>query len=725
LIEVRYDRGLYLPELDLWLDPSGAKPRAFVSHAHGDHFARHAALLCSAVTGTLIQRRFKLPAERLEAVPFHLPVVRDGFRLRLLPAGHIAGSAMLHVTRLKDQATLLYTGDFKVRRSRTAEPIGFLTADTLITETTFGLPAYVFPTPLEVESALLRFVHDAFADGETPVLCGYSLGKAQELIAVLAEHGIPTLQHPSVAAMTAACREAGVALPEPVECIGSALPGQAVVAPPSVIGAAWLRGLRHPRIAMATGWALQAAERYRRRVAELIPLSDHADHPGLLECIQRVRPRRVLTVHGFAREFAAELRSRGLDAWCAMGHDQLELAIATPPGRRGGGSLRHVRAICPLADFSDVCRLTGETSSCVAKLKFVADYLRTLENDHDLTLAVRWLGGGALAPRQPGAPPLKLTAATLRRVLLAVPGVRPERCHECFTATRNPARAARAVLQEIPLRPEPLDLPGVETFLLMLAHTTAPLERISTIAARLATLHPAEAETLLKLLLGQPVADLPPDTLEAAVAAAFATAPALVRRSCLLTGELAETALLARHGRLQDAVIRPLVPVCHPSPTTTSPGNAGPGGPADPPLAPQLAPKLEGDEIRAQLHKLGREIVLFDPAGHPLNHHFPALIVAAAELRGDFIIDGLIIGPATESGAVDDDLFSRAAPQAPPPPPRFIALDLLWQNGTSLLDHPPQARHHHLQSLWGQSPLIHIFPDSNPAQPAERRKNLS
>jgi len=39
LIEVRFQRGLHLPELDLWLDPWDAKPRAFVSHAHADPFA--------------------------------------------------------------------------------------------------------------------------------------------------------------------------------------------------------------------------------------------------------------------------------------------------------------------------------------------------------------------------------------------------------------------------------------------------------------------------------------------------------------------------------------------------------------------------------------------------------------------------------------------------------------------------------------------------------------
>ena len=197
---------------------------------------------------------------QLEAVEFHLPWERDGFRMRLLPAGHIAGSAMLHVTRLKDQASLLYTGDFKLRRSRTAEPVAFLTADTLIMETTFGLPMFVLPSPMEVESTVLRFVHDTIADGETPVLCAYALGKAQEALALLAEHGIPALQHPAVAAMSQACRELGVDLPEPVPFEGCALPGQVVVIPPSALRGKSLMGLSGKRSAMLTGWALQAAE---------------------------------------------------------------------------------------------------------------------------------------------------------------------------------------------------------------------------------------------------------------------------------------------------------------------------------------------------------------------------------------------------------------------------------------------------------------------------------
>jgi len=61
-------------------------------------------------------------------------------------------------------------------------------------------------------------------------------------------------------------------------------------------------------------------------VDEVFPLSDHADYPELLETVAQVQPRRVLTVHGYTREFAADLRRRGYEAWALAQDDQLELA---------------------------------------------------------------------------------------------------------------------------------------------------------------------------------------------------------------------------------------------------------------------------------------------------------------------------------------------------------------------------------------------------------------
>ncbi len=730
MIEVRFQRGLHLPELDLWLDPRDAKPRAFISHAHTDHFARHESALCSEVTAKLVHKRFRLAESRIEAVPFHVPVVSDGFRLRLLPAGHISGSAMLHVTRIKDNASLLYTGDFKTRRGRTAEAVNFLTADTLILETTFGLPTYELPNPLEIEASILRFIHDAFADGETPVLLGYPLGKAQEVLALLTEHGIPALLHPNVAAMTTVCREAGFdMLPEPVEFLGHAPHGHVVIMPPSAIRSKLMLGLKAKRTAMLTGWAMQTGSRFRYQVDEVIPLSDHADHPGLMECITRVRPKRILTVHGFAKEFAAELRARGMDAWCAMGGDQLELSIAQTPQRLGSAT-RAVRAICPLADFSDVCRLVGETSSRVSKTSYLAAYLRGLESESDLKLAAGWLTGNAL-PKKSGKRQLLIRPATLQRALLSLPSVREERYREISLSQNDIARTARLVLQEIHVKPEPLDLPGLAAFFAELMAATGLLDHIKRLATRLSTLHPVESESVVKMLTGDLRIGLNEGIIEDAIAAAFGAEPAAVRHGHLITGDITETALLARHGKLAEATLRPLVAVefMPASPLEQDSADDVPFF-ARLPFAPPywLEPMHNG--IRAHLHKFGDSVALFSRDLQPLDH-FPEILTAARQLNGDFILDGEIIALAEGRKLGDTDFQNRLCPKTAnedlflsahnhehPALLRFIAFDLLWHNGVALLDEPLLERRTKLQSISLHTPfeLVTCYPANCPEE---------
>jgi DNA ligase 1 len=731
LIEVRFQRGLHLPELDLWLDPWDGKPQAFISHAHADHFARHDSALCSDVTAALVHKRFRLAENRIEAVAFHVPIIRDGFRLRLLPAGHISGSAMLHVTRIKDGATLLYTGDFKTRRSRTAEPVSFLTADTLILETTFGLPNYEFPNPLEIEASILRFIQDAFADGETPILLGYALGKAQEALALVTEHGIPALLHPTVAAMTTACRAAGFdMLPEPIIFDGHARAGHVVIAPPSAVRSRMMRGLKAKRVAMLTGWALQPGAKFRYRVDEVIPFSDHADHAGLMECLQRVRPKKILTVHGFAKEFAAELRAKGLDAWCAMGGDQLELPIHQAAQRTSSGP-RHSRAICPLADFGDLCRLVGETSSRVAKTDFLASYLRGLSSDADLRLAAVWLTGEAL-PRHAGRRSLHVGSATIRRALVSLPGAKEERYREISLSQNDTARTARLLLQEIPLKPEPLDLAGLHAFFLTLTAATGSLDRIARLASRLLTLHPVEGETVVKLLTGDLRIGLKEGLVEDAIAAAFQVDPAAVRHAHMLTGDIGETALLARHGKIDEASLRPLVAIkCMlAAPLARDETDNRPlfeKLPFTPPA--WLEPKYDG--IRAQLHKTGDAVALFSRDLRPLDDEFPEILAAARRLTGDFILDGELIAYAEGRKlgfadlqkrlgrkVADADLFTTVVGHEGSVPLRFIAFDLLWHNGQDLLGKSLQVRRLALESLSLTLPFetITIHPAETPSE---------
>ncbi len=326
-IEVRHRKGIYLPEPDLWLDPPRGKARAFVSHAHSDHFARHQLTICSSATQSLIQARYGKPrAGELRSLEYRQPMELDGFSLQLLPAGHILGSSMLHITRLSDGATLLYTGDFKLVHGLTAEPAELLQADTLIMETTFGLPHYKFPPRENVAADVLAFIKTTMEHDGIPVLLGYSLGKAQEILASLAGAGHPVMVDESIARMNRVFTNHGIIFPEHhLLKIGEAA-GHIVIAPPQRVHG--LRKLTNCRIAMLTGWALNKSAKYRYRVDEAFPLSDHADYDELLQCVAQTKPRLIYTVHGSTTEFARDLRQRGHEAWSLVKDEQRELSLA-------------------------------------------------------------------------------------------------------------------------------------------------------------------------------------------------------------------------------------------------------------------------------------------------------------------------------------------------------------------------------------------------------------
>lgn len=327
-ITVRHNRGIQLPEVDLWLDPPFSVERAFVSHAHSDHVGRHKLTICTELTRLLIEHRIGSSKNRRFILPRLLePLDLGDFVLVLLPAGHVVGSAMLHLTRKSDGATLLYTGDFKLRKGLTTEQAELRAADTLILETTFGLPRYRFPPTADVARRMREFVNTTISEGGLPVLMGYSLGKAQEILAALGASPHPVMVHDSIARITALVREHLPELPVHRALDASSAAGHALVLPPHVTRSEALLDVAHVRTAMVSGWALDASARYRYGVDEVFPLSDHADYPELLETVERVQPRLIYTVHGYTREFAADLRRRGSDARALGREEQLEMML--------------------------------------------------------------------------------------------------------------------------------------------------------------------------------------------------------------------------------------------------------------------------------------------------------------------------------------------------------------------------------------------------------------
>ena len=97
--------------------------------------------------------------------------------------------------------------------------------------------------------------------------------------------------------------------------------------------------IKNRRTAVLTGWAVEPGSRFRYGCDAAFPLSDHADYEDLLRYVELVKPRRVLTLHGFAAEFAADLRRRGVEAWALTGENQLELQLGDVPRMEDGGKI--------------------------------------------------------------------------------------------------------------------------------------------------------------------------------------------------------------------------------------------------------------------------------------------------------------------------------------------------------------------------------------------------
>jgi Cft2 family RNA processing exonuclease len=323
---VQYRNGIHLPQVGWWLDPHRPVDRAFVSHAHFDHMGAHKEVLCTPDTARLMRAR--LPRRRImHEIPFGQtrPLGQD-CEITLLEAGHIRGSAQC-LLRHRDLGTLLYTGDFKLRHGLTTGPCATPQADVLIMETTFGRPHYVMPPTEKTVADIVAFCRQCLDEGLTPVLMAYSLGKTQELLASLGPSGLPVMMHPKAVEMTRVHEEFGLRFPDYKDFDPLWLPGHVVIAPPLSKNSGFMKRIPRFRTALISGWAVDRSTIYRQRCDAAFPLSDHADYADLLCFVDLVKPKRVLTLHGFAADFASTLRERGYDALALSEANQLDLGL--------------------------------------------------------------------------------------------------------------------------------------------------------------------------------------------------------------------------------------------------------------------------------------------------------------------------------------------------------------------------------------------------------------
>jgi len=739
MIDVRYDRGVYLPAHDLWLDPSEPKRFAFVSHAHSDHIAPHKEMVLSEGTAGLLQ--LGMPGTRIEHVlSFGEQRRVHGVNLTLLPAGHIFGSAQLFLSA--DSETLLYTGDFKLRRGKSAEAVEWRQADTLIMETTFGLPRYQFPPTERVIEKIVAFARNAIDDGAVPVLLGYSLGKAQEILCALDGAGLTPMLHGSVFQMTRIYEQFGQSFCKYVRYNKNDVAGKVLICPPSASHSPMIEKIPRKRVAMISGWAVESNAIYRYQVDAAFPLSDHADYNDLIRYVDLVIPKRVLTLHGFAVEFARDLRERGTEAWALSEQNQMELKLrkVIAAAVSGDNKQRPLRTAAgtdsEFLNFAEVGESIGATPAKLEKVRLLSDYLYTLRNEQIPVVAI-YLTGRPFA--QSDLRTLQVGWSVIYRALLGATKSSEAEFHRTAATHGDLGKTSFDVLDGR-TTPKPFSILGSKRLFDELHRVRGPIAKTELLQASFANLSAREGQYVVKILTGDLRIGLREGLVEEAISRAFEVPLEQVKEANMLLGDIGATAMLASQKKLDRAelsIFRPIkCMLATPKPTAEAIWERFSEQHLD---VVFVEDKFDG--IRAQLHRNSERAEIYSRDLRRITDQFPEIADQARNFGADLILDGEIV--AFEEGRKltffdlqkrlgrkgdGADLFATASANVPV---AFIAFDILWLNKRSLLKTVLEERRGLLRGLTlpPQFQIAEVFPADSAAaidkrfQEARRRLN--
>lgn len=704
--DVQYQHGIWLPQLDWWLDAHHPVARSFVSHAHFDHLAAHEEVICSEGTARLMRARMP-SVRRHHVLPFgQTESLTADTTVTLHPAGHIYGSAQCLLEHA-EHGRLLYTGDFKLRPGRSAERCATPRADVLIMETTYGRPHYVLPPTEQVLAAIARFCIETLDDHETPVLYGYSLGKSQELLSGLAEARLPVMLHPQAHRLTQVYEELGVAFPPYHLFEAASLAGHVVICPPQAPGSPFLRQIPSRRTATITGWAIDPGTPFRSQCDAAFPLSDHADFEDLLRYVELVQPRRVLTLHGFASDFARTLRQRGIEAWAINEDNQLEIPLGLPVV--SAATLPAAAARSNVDQAAETPAEAGDFRRFVSAAEVVRGLSRKNEKVQHLSTYLAGLGtrdAGLAALYFTGRPfaaaddrSLQLGWSAIRRAVLEVTGLTPDDFRRTYLRTSDSGETAEALLTGR-TRPVACTLGEIGDLLDELARLRSPALKLTRLQERLATLTPGEGRYLVKIMTGDLRIGLKEGLVEEAVAQSSGQPVEAVREAVMVSGHLGAVVAAAREGRLDRIALRLFQPIAFmlasPEPTAEA-------------LLARLSPPVwleeKYDGIRCQVHARPDRAEIYSRDLHRISDQFPELARAARTLGEEVIIDAELLawreGRALPFAELqrrlgrrgDDFFFGEEVPVS------LSCFDLLAHRGESLLRHPLSERRRRLESV--------------------------
>ncbi len=385
------------------------------------------------------------------------------------------------------------------------------------------------------------------------------------------------------------------------------------------------------------------------------------------------------------------------------------------------------RPSSPLAAFAAANDAAAATTKKLAKQSALAGYLRSLSDD-DLALAARFASGSPFAATDERV--LGVSGAAVSAVIMEMFGLDGSEWGDLLRRNGEVGEAMAQLWQERvdprdperfdPVHSPPLSLTDLqETWdtLARVGQQEAKRDLLRDLFARVRTAR--EAAYAGKIIFGDLRTGVREGVLHAAVAEAFDRDLAAVRRAMLLLGDVGEVAVLARHDRLAEARFKLFHPIGFmlagvvetPAEAAEAIGKGaatGAPGTAPPETARAAKPWLaehKFDGIRAQVHRApddqgGVRVAIYTRTMDRVDESFPEVVAQAAEVEGEWLLDGEIVPYDAEAGVVLPFamLQKRLGRKAPGPdvlehyPCRFVAFDLLYVDGQVQLDQPLHER---------------------------------
>jgi DNA ligase-1 len=295
-----------------------------------------------------------------------------------------------------------------------------------------------------------------------------------------------------------------------------------------------------------------------------------------------------------------------------------------------------------------MCEKVRQTASKNAKVAAIAEYLIKLKDDADggsdtsLAAAVLFMSG-AIFPKGSGLT-LNVGFNTIMRSLSEIARLEPEEIQKIYLKHGDMGALAEYVVskkQQSPLVAQQLLLPDLHDQLRKIADAAgsgAAEAKRKILTGLLINSSPLEAKYLIKIATGELRVGVVEGLVELAISKAFGRDVHAIRQAMLLSGDIAQVALLAKKDALSTAIMKPLAPLSFMLADVMFSAEE-----IEQYYNKPLICEFKYDGIRVQLHKFGGKVKMFSRKLEDVASSFPEIVSAVSLLPAEFILDGEVI----------------------------------------------------------------------------------